>query len=637
MQEKIFKYLKDKHNINLNNQQRQAAMHERGPCLVLAVPGAGKTTVLITRLALLTTVYKVNPKNILCLTFSRASAIDMKERYEYLFNGVAPEGVGFSTIHSFALSVIRNYERITTQTFKIIESQREGMSKTAILKRICFQINKEYISEDAYEELCTQISYVKNSLAEIDFYSCGIRNFRDIYKEYEQEKRKHNLIDYDDMLTKAYNILKEESKLLNFYKNQYKYILVDEAQDSSPIQNRILELVAKPNSNIYMVGDDDQSIYGFRAADPAMMLDFSTQYKGAALYFMEYNYRSTSNIVQLANNFIKSNDKRYSKNIKAYRDKVGGINIIEVRDESEQLKHMLSTVNKAERKRNIAILYRNNLSSIPLIDEFDRRKVPFYIKEGKGGLLKYKITQDIIAIINIALNKFDKASFEKIYYKINSYLSKDTMNYLKALEDNISIYEGIRRCQTLNKWQKTKFREFEERLMGLTYKNPSLGISYILYQLGYKEYLNKLSTDEGASMQSSEIILAVLKAIAKNTPTLIQFIIRINELESIIEEAKNNKNKDVVTLTTIHSAKGLEFDSCYIVDALNGLFPWCESNKANGIGEELQEYEEERRLFYVGITRAINNLCIYDLKNWNGQTAQASDFIKEVKRFSANM
>lgn len=632
MYDKFFKYLKDKHNINLNQQQRDAAAHKDGSCLVLAVPGAGKTTVLITRLAILTSIHKVDPKSILCLTFSRAAARDMKERYRKLFSGIAPEGITFSTIHSFALSVIRNYENMTGRKFRIIEDLKEKVNKSSLLRGIYKEVNNEYISEDIYEELVNKIGYVKNAILDINTYrDDSIDNFNEIYKKYEDEKRKHNYIDYDDMLTLSYNILGEKPKLLEFYRNQYRYILVDEAQDSSLVQNRVIELISNPGNNIYMVGDDDQSIYGFRAADPSQMLMFSSTYTGAKIYFMEENFRSTENIVRLADKLIKSNDKRYNKNLKSSREPGGILKVIEVDDEKEQLKFLIEGLDKQRSIGGTAILYRNNISAIPLIDVFNRRGIKFYMKECKGGLLKYRVTQDILSILNVALNKFDMESFEKIYFKVSSYLSREVMAYLKSLGGHTSIFEGVRKCPELSSWQRSKFREFEERFRELSYKTPGIAINYILYQLGYKDYLKRSSSDGGESVKSWEVVLAALKSIAENTNSITQFIVRIQELENIIEESKYNKDSDSVTLTTIHSAKGLEFDTCYVVDVINGQFPNCESQKEAGNEKESDEYEEERRLFYVGITRAKNNLYIYDLKSWNGQLTFSSDFVRAVR------
>lgn len=633
MYDKFFKHLNDKHNINLNQQQRDAAVHKDGPCLVLAVPGAGKTTVLITRLAILTSIHRVDPNSILCLTFSRASANDMKERYRQLFSGIAPEGITFVTIHSFALSVIRNYENLRGKKYKIIEDMKERINKSWLLKGIYREVNKEYISEDAYEELVNKIGYVKNAMLDIEeFKDNSINNFNEIYKKYDEEKRRHDYIDYDDMLTMSLGILNENSRLLDYYKNHYNYILVDEAQDSSLVQNKIIELVASPKNNIYMVGDDDQSIYGFRAADPTQILNFSSTYCGAKLYFMEQNFRSTKNIVRLADKFIKANDKRYNKNLRCDREAGGRVEVVEVEDEKEQLKLIIQKLEKLQSKKEAAILYRNNLSAVSLVDAFDRRGIKFYMKDSKGGLLKFRVTQDILAILTVALNKFDRDSFEKIYFKVNSYLSKEVISYIKSFEEHISIFEAVRRCPQLSSWQKDKFREFESRFKELLYKSPSSAINYILYQLGYKDYLRRSTSDEGEPIQSYEIILAALESIAVNTSSIAQFIIRIQDIETLMEESKYNKDKDAVTLTTIHSAKGLEFDTCFIVDAINGLFPNCESQKEFENQPELDDYEEERRLFYVGITRAKNNLYIFDIKSWNSQFTQTSDFVKAVRK-----
>ncbi|TDT61285.1 ATP-dependent helicase [Fonticella tunisiensis] len=631
--EKFFKYISEKFNINLNEQQKAAALHKDGPCLVLAVPGAGKTTTLIVRLGILTSIYGINPKNILSLTFSKASAIDMKERFNYLFGDTVSAGITFSTIHSFALSVIRNYERISGRRYNIIEDTTQPINKVSILKNIYREINNEYIGEDRLDELINSIGYVKNAMLNIDEISesqIKISNFREIYNRYKRIKERYNYIDYDDMLSMSYEILNKNDRILQFYRRQYRYVTVDESQDSSLIQNKLVQLVVSPSNNLYMVGDDDQSIYGFRAAEPDYMLNFKTVYPDAKIYFMEKNYRSTKNIVNLANNFIKSNTKRYDKNMKAEREDESPVQIIEVGSVVEQLKYIIDSFKNASNLNDYAVLFRNNLSSIPLIDALDRNNIKFYMKDSKVSLSRHWVAQDIIAMLNVALNKHDVDSFERIYYKVNSYLPKAAIDHIKNSEDDLSIFQRLLMVPFLTPGQRGKVHSLRGKFSELSNKSPGAAIDFIYNELEYKDYLKRAS-EEGYSLQSLETIISILEYIAGNTTSIVQFIARLGELENIMDRSKYNKNKNAVTVTTIHGSKGLEFDTCYLIDVIDGQFPTQESMRKQGIEKDSSLYEEEKRLFYVGITRAKNNLYLFDIKGSGSKRIRSSEFINVVK------
>lgn len=630
MSNNFFNVLEDEYSIRLNEQQRSAVLHKDGPAAILAVPGSGKTTVLICRTANLIKNHGINPFNILSVTFSKASALDMQNRFNNLFRDLVPDGIRFSTIHSFAYYVVREYSNITGIRFNVIEDEKSGLNKTSVLKQIYHRVNNAYINEDKLEELVTNISYVKNMMIdEKDIRSSGITipGFEDIYKQYEGMKKSNNLIDYDDMLTFGYEILKSSPILLNKYRKRFQYIQVDESQDTSRVQHEIIRLIAHPSNNIFLVGDEDQSIYNFRGAYPEAILGFKDVYRGARVLFMEENFRSTKSIVDLANVFIKENKKRHNKNLFTRKDKGEAAEVISVKDQEEQIRYIISQL-KNETGRT-AILFRNNLSSIGLIDRLDRSRIEFYVRDFKQTFFNHWVVQDIVAFISLAINSEDLESFERIYYKLNSYISKKSMDYIKKYHKDECVFTSMKKCPDIPVFQINRIDKLRESFKGVAYKSPREAIDYIERELMYKKYLDENTEKLGYSTEITNSMLSTLKSIAEGTGTIIGFLNRLEELQSIIENAKKNKYKDVVTLSTIHSSKGLEFDNVYMIDLIDGEFPSSGSVKSLESGDSTL-IEEERRLFYVGMTRARHRLKLIKVSYKNGERVYHSRFLDEA-------
>lgn len=641
MYEKIFQELEEK-GIKLNDAQMAAAVHKDGPCIVLAVPGSGKTTTMVVRIYMLIKYYNIDPKNILAMTFSKASARDMKERFCSFFQDVSCNNITFSTIHSFAYSVVRNYESVKGIKYKFTESNDNDndnnsgmgmMRKIPILKKIYRDINLEFINEDQIEILCNDIGYVKNKmivLKDFDKYNFKINSFSEIFIKYEEYKAHHNLIDYDDMLTIAYDKLRELPQLLNYYRERYKYVLIDEGQDTSLIQHKIIQLLAKPNDNLFIVADDDQSIYGFRASEPKELLDFKQKYKDAKIYFMEQNYRSTKNIVSLANEFIKCNKERYEKNIFTNREDGNRVEIINKKDEREQAKFLVEYFKKNENDlKNFAVLFRNNISSVILGDELEGCNIPFYMKDSKLYIFNHWITLDIQAFMNFSQNNNDVDAFERIYYRTGLFLSKSIFEYVKD-NNKTSVFDTLIKCPLLTNKQRGTIYEYKARFDVLRGKSPRRAIDYIYNELKYREYLKKGGTASGYSVESLERIIYIIKIIAEKTPSFTDFSERLRKLNDIFKASINNKGKNVVTLTTIHSAKGLEYDTVFLIDLVDGEFPTYDSISKAEMEKDLTLIEEENRLFYVGITRAKNKLYIFKLSSKNGSNSVVSRYVKST-------
>lgn len=619
--------------MNLSKEQMKAMQHIKGPALVLAVPGAGKTTVLIHRTANLILNHQIGPDRILSITFSRASARDMKNRFHKLYGDISHIPVHFSTIHSFSYSVIREYAYKNRIKYTLIEDNKKNLNKYNILKNIYFSINNEYVADEKLETIINSIGYIKNMLITpekfLSQYKINISNFKQIYRSYESYKRNNNLLDFDDMLTLAIEILNKDNHLLNKYRNRFQYIQVDEGQDTSKAQIEIIKIISHPKNNLFIVADDDQSIYGFRGAYPKGLFEFSKIYKNGKVFYMEQNYRSTKNIVNISNKFIKQNSLRYNKNIFTENDYLEPINIVKVNTVEEQYKYLLNDINSHKDYANSAILYRNNISAIGIIEYLDRDDLPFYMRDNKMNFFNHWIIDDILCFFKLAQNPTDIKAFESIYFKMKGFISKKQLNYIKTLNYNQSIFDRLLNCPGINSFYKENFLELKMDFKKLSKLPPYEGISYIEKNLKYKDYLKESCIKSKYTIDTLMTMLYFLKIIASKVENLNELTGRIRYLEYITNKSTENKNG--ITLSTVHSAKGLEFERVYIVDLVDGDFPSTTSID-NFLKGNIESLEEERRLFYVGMTRAKKHLSLITINNRNGKEVRPSRFITELEK-----
>lgn len=626
--------LREKYNINLNEQQTQAVNNIYGPALLLSVPGGGKTTVIVSRVANMVLKHNIDPRKILTLTFSRASAADMKERFNKTFGRDVSYDIEFSTIHSFCYSVINTYVKKTGKPFpKVIEGADSEKSKNSILKQIYLEVNNEYINEDALEELSSSISYVKNMIfnsSEVEGFETSIDNFPDIYNAYEKFKREARLIDYDDMLTGTFMLFKQNKEMLDIFRNKYHYINVDESQDTSYAQHELIKLLAMPKNNIFMVGDEDQSIYGFRAAFPQALLDFEKTYSGARIMLMERNYRSTAGIVKPANVFIKQNKERFDKNMFTEKGNGTPVRFVSLRDRNDQYNHLIKAIKGHKDFCHCAVLYRNNISAIPLVEFFDRSGVSFYLKESNIHFFRHWMVTDIISFIRLGLNMRDTEAFAQIYYKTNAFLSKDMLQYaLSNINEYKDIFAALLSYPGSNQGTKRDLTDIYKNMKRIPSMKPLNAIEFIEKELNYKLFIRKMCKEKGYSQESLNQVMDALKVIAEKTKTFDEFFDRLGRLQQIIDDSRNNRFKSSVVLSTIHSSKGLEFDNVYIIDLIEGQFPVSKSIADLEEGDR-RLMEEETRLFYVGITRARNHLEIISFDTSNKRKVPASRFVEQL-------
>lgn len=606
MKTKIEEILESK-NINLTDSQKEAVFHEDGPALVLSVPGSGKTTVVISRIGNLILNEKAKAEDILAITFSKASAGDMTERYNKIFGDMNFGRVRFSTIHALGHWVVTSYNRKFGVTQKIIESSEVHQ----VIKTAYKEDTQEYLAEDRLEGYVSAMSYIKNRMLnedEISKYAedIGLEAFSHIYYEYERYKKKNNLIDFDDMLYKTVQILEQNEITRNYLKNKYKYIILDEGQDTTPLQYRIIELIVNSNKNVYIVADDDQSIYGWRGADSSILLNIDNMFPNTKLYNMEQNFRSNRNIINVANALIKNNEMRYKKVIQTAKDNGNKVNVVSVYSPQEQYKYVVDFLNKENKS---AILYRNNFSLMTIANYLRKNGVDFYAAGYKSGFFNHWIVSDILDIIKIMLNRGDIEAFSRIYYKINTYLNKSYIERIKMKRESIKdVFEFLNMRCSLKDYQEDRIDEIEDILDFALKMSPNKGIYYLIGELGYRDYLEKKSEMTGVNIDMYMGILDLMMELVSSASKYEDVYLEIKQLNDILVKSKNNKTANV-SLSTLHSSKGLEFDDVFLIDFNEEVIPGMTKEKAVE-KDKMHEFEEARRLAYVGVTRAKSNLHI---------------------------
>lgn len=628
----FFNILEKNYKINLNNQQKEAVTHTRGPALVLAGPGSGKTTVIVSRTAYLILELKIKSENILTMTFNKAAAIEMEKRFNNIFSGISDKKVHFSTFHSFCNSVVKDYEKMQGKYLSRIEGDEESKNnKRLILKEIYKNINGSQINDDELEGLINDIGVIKNKMIKnLQEFNTNIKNFSPIYKSYETYKRENLLMDFDDMLTFAYAILQRYPNILKRYTGKYTFIQVDEGQDLSKIQFEILKLlVGSEEKNIFLVADDDQSIYGFRGAEPEYILSMEKQFNGCSFYYLSNNYRSTANIVEISSSFIKNNTERYDKKHSTCNEYKHDPFIVKTKDQSVQYNFIVDKVKEHLRENNstVALLYRNNISSIPLAEALDRNGINFNVKQNKVFFFNHWVVQDILAFLKFSQDQTDIDSFWRIYYKMNRYISKAMLEYALNVGYKNSIIDGILKNNDLETYRKMTLLNVKSEFKKLSKKKPFDALNYIEKDFNYFEYVKDYCDDTGLFYDYIYSLFGVLKVMALKCRKITDYLQRIEEVKELLENPTSGAR---LTMSTIHSSKGLEYDCVMMLDMVNSELPgesaidlFREENKAELL-------EEERRLFYVGITRAKEYLYLIYPNFRNGFREERTIFIDEI-------
>ena len=598
-----FEEFRETYKLRLTETQAEAVRSVEGPVLLLAVPGSGKTTVLVSRLGYMIIGCGIPPSSVLTMTYTVAATKDMKNRFCSFFGEEWRGIVEFRTINGVCAKIIRAYERRTgRKAFRLIDDERES---ARLIASVWKDIMGHMPEEAEIRQTATGITYIKNMMyseKELD----GLREapgipIRKLYRRYCEVMRNQRAMDYDDQMLYAHRILRKHPQILSEIQNAYRYICVDEAQDTSRIQHEIITLLAGKRDNLFMVGDEDQSIYGFRAAYPKALLVFEEKHPGAKLLFMEENFRSDANIVESAERFICRNPSRHEKTMYAARPPRYAVTEIPISDRIKQYDLLLQIA--LDCTEETAILYRNNASAIPLIDLLERNGVSYQLRMPEPSFFTNHIVLDLMQTFRLAYNPRDTEAFLRVYNKLSRHAP--IRNPQKVCETaktfGITVWEAA--VLTENRLSVRLYvKSLERKLRALKKKRADRAIAFIQRKTDYESYLY--------SLEESPQKLRLLALIGRFEPSPQHFLNRMRELKELIVSGKRNERASFI-LSTVHSAKGLEYDTVYLMDVIDGVFPFEPiDNPINLFPEDMAYYEEERRLFYVGITRAKNHLYL---------------------------
>lgn len=612
-------------SVKLNQQQKEAVQSTKGPVLLLAVPGSGKTTVLVTRLGYMIYCKNIPPERILTVTYTVAATKDMSERFAVRFGEDMAKRLEFRTINGICARIIQYYgRRIGKTPFELVKDEK---ATTGMLIRICQDHGMGYPTESDLKNVRTLITYIKNMMLneeelqkleeESDIRIAGI------YREYCRQMREQKLMDYDDQMLYAYNMLRKDPGVLAYFQNRYPYICVDEAQDTSKIQHAIIALLAAGTGNLFMVGDEDQSIYGFRAAYPEALLSFEKKHPGAKVLLMEENFRSNAKIVEAADKFIQKNTLRHEKYMRAAREAGADIREISLKSRKAQYVYLMKAAQKcttgmagmsgSEEHRGradasvteTAVLYRDNECAIPLIDLLERKNVPYRMRNADLSFFTHRTVLDVQNIIRFAMDPKDTELFMLIYYRLKLFFNKkDALRYAQiSQEKDMEVLDAALKYGNLEKYQEDNIRNLKRQMVHILNMPGDEAVNQILTYMGYQDYLKKMGMNANK--------LETVKLIGSRVESPEKLLERLEELRTIIQEKVSDKDCPFI-LSTMHASKGLEYDTVYLLDVMDGILPEkVLANPRTASKEELETYEEERRLFYVGVTRAKNQLNVF--------------------------
>lgn len=612
-------------SVKLNQQQKEAVQSTKGPVLLLAVPGSGKTTLLVTRLGYMIYCKNIPPERILTVTYTVAATKDMSERFAVRFGEDMAKRLEFRTINGICAMIIQYYgRRIGKTPFELVKDEK---ATTGMLIRICQDHGMGYPTESDLKNVRTLITYIKNMMLneeelqkleeESDIRIVGI------YREYCRQMREQKLMDYDDQMLYAYNILRKDLGVLAYFQNRYPYICVDEAQDTSKIQHAIIALLAAGTGNLFMVGDEDQSIYGFRAAYPEALLSFEKKHSGAKVLLMEENFRSNAKIVEAADKFIQKNTLRHEKHMRAAREAGADIREISLKSRKAQYVYLMKAAQKcttgmagmsgSEEHRGradasvteTAVLYRDNECAIPLIDLLERKNIPYRMRNADLSFFTHRTVLDVQNIIRFAMDPKDTELFMQIYYRLKLFFNKkDALRYAQiSQEKDMEVLDAALKYGNLEKYQEDNIRNLKRQMVRILNMPGDEVVNQILTYMGYQDYLKKMGMNANK--------LETVKLIGSRVESPEKLLERLEELRTIIQEKVSDKDCPFI-LSTMHASKGLEYDTVYLLDVMDGILPEkVLANPRTASKEELETYEEERRLFYVGVTRAKNQLNVF--------------------------
>ena len=597
--------------VNLDINQKNAVYIKEKNVLVVASPGSGKTTVIITRVNHLIEDLKINEGNIIVITFTRAAADNMRNRYKSIFK--KEKAPFFGTFHGLFYKILlrEGYD------IKIMDGGKGHAIIKSVLSRYFDDVN-----DDKVREVMNNISMFKTSLCTIDEFKSTVSKdiFLECLKVYESSKEREGLWDFDDLSVTVLKLFTENKRVLEKYRRMFKYILVDEFQDCDNIQVSFLLLMNKDNE-LFAVGDEDQCIYSFRGSKPEYMVNFHETFKNGVKVKLLTNYRSKNNIVEVSKRLIDKNENRNEKEIISYCDSHGIVHYSTPYNEYMQGEEIAKYIkeNYQGTYADNAVLYRTNMESRSMIDILTKRKIPFVLLDKGYNFFNHFICKDLINYLKLSIDQYDKNAFAWIINKPFRYISKENLGYINSYQEHKSPFDILINKKDMPPFQCKKIDDLRKEILYLNKMSLGSAIQYIISTMGYIDYLREYANKYGQSLDDLEDVLEEFKGAAEGFKTITEFLIHVNNVEEQIESSK--AVEDGVILSTIHGVKGMEFNNVYIINCNEEVIPHKSSMEEN--------IEEERRLFYVAITRAINNLYVFSPKTMRGKFRETSRFIAE--------
>ena len=604
-----------------NEAQLKAIRHGDGPALILAGPGSGKTTVITNRIRFLTEEEGVTPSSILVITFTRAAATEMQKRYERMTQtGCAKPA--FGTFHSVFFMILKLAYRYDAGSIVREEQRVEFLRELLRRYEIETEDESEFISG-----VLSEISMVKGEMIGVEHYyakSCSADVFRRLYKGYEAALRGAGLLDFDDMLVMCRELFDQRADILQAWQRKYRYILIDEFQDINRIQYEVIRMMALPENNLFIVGDDDQSIYRFRGARPEIMRGFEKDYPGTEKILLDQNYRSTEQIIGAAGRLIDHNKTRFSKDITAVRGPGRSVVAKEFADPGAEARAIAAQLRDYVRLgvpyEDIAVLYRTNIGPRRLVEVLMEYNIPFHMRDKLPNLYEHWIARDILAYLRAAAGDMSRANLLRIVNRPIRYISRD------ALDGKTISLEAVKSFYQDREWMVERVEQLEYDLKNIRTLPPGKAVNYIRKAVGYDDYLREYAGERQLDPEELREVLDQLQESAMPHASLEEWETYMENYRRKLEEqaASRQLRQEGVHLMTMHSSKGLEFRVVFILDANEGVTPHHKAALA-------ADLEEERRMFYVAMTRAKDRLHVYYVKERYHKKQAVSRFVEEAE------
>lgn len=604
--------------MHISESQLKAISHGNGPAMVLAGPGSGKTLVITNRTKYLIETHKVRPEEILVITFTKAAAAEMRERFEKLCGGKRYR-VTFGTFHAVFFQILKYAYGFTAANILKEEQKYRFLGEIVDQLKLEFEDEKEFLSD-----ITAEISLVKNEQIQLEHYyskNCSEEIFRKIYSKYQEKLSRSNLIDFDDMLVYCYQLFKERKDILAQWQRHFRYILVDEFQDINQLQYEVVRMLAEPEKNLFIVGDDDQSIYRFRGAKPEIMLNFQKDYPEAKMILLSENYRSTARIKEAADLVIRENQNRYPKEITCIASAGAPVEIRAFKNQDTEAGYLVKCIRDAAQAghsySDMAILTRTNTGGRFVAEKLMEFQIPFQMRDRMPNLYDHWIAKDILAYLRLALGIVERRDFLQVMNRPKRYISRECVDTPKV------DFERLRTWYDDKPWMVQRIDKLESDLKIMRNMRPYAAVNFIRHGMEYEEYLKEYAQFRRIKEEELLEVAEELQESAKNFKTHLEWMEHIEEYRKTLEEQwkETDQEEDAVILSTLHSSKGLEFRQVFILDVNEEIIP---HRKA-----VLQpDIEEERRLFYVGMTRAKQKLHLFYIRERYSKRMEPSQFLE---------